>query len=113
MLQYKIKNESDSNYNKNWSKTNWQRTTLYPILSICNSQNIQKENMENILENLEKIIQLCGQRLDTFEWGTIIEILSILINFNVEKTFILVKKMLNDYKEYFSHFIIIYLLFLI
>ena len=113
LLQYKLKSETDSNFNKNWSKTNWQRTTLYPILSICNSQNFQKENIENILENLEKIIQLCGQRLDTFEWGTIIEILSILINFNVEKNFILDKKMLNDYKEYFSPFNIIPLLSLI
>ena len=109
---YKIKNNLDSNYNEAWSKETWQRTIFSPYLQIVN-QPITKEKVDKIIENLHKIIQISGEKMDTFGWASFIEICSILLNTNSNKTFNLIKQTLNDYKVYLSPFNIIPMLSLL
>ena len=112
LQNYKIKNNLDSNYNESWSKENWQRTIFSPYLQIVN-QRITKEKVDKIIENLHKIIQISGEKMDTFGWASFIEICSILLNTNSNKTFNLIKQTLNDYKVYLSPFNIIPMLSLL
>ena len=112
LQNYKIKNNLDSNYNESWSKENWQRTIFSPYLQIVN-QRITKEKVDKIIENLHKIIQISGEKMDTFGWASFIEICSILLNTNSDKTFNLIKQTLNDYKVYLSPFNIIPMLSLL
>ena len=109
---YKIKNNLDSNFSEDWSEETWQRTIFSPYLEIAN-QPITKEKVDKIIENIQKIIQISGEYMDTFGWASFIEICSSLLNTNSEKTFNLVKQTLNDYKVYFSPFNIIPMLSLL
>ena len=110
--KYKIKEVSLPDYNPNWGKESYQRTTLNPLNQIA-SQTLEPSTVLRFLDNLSKVIQHTGKYLDTFGWSSFIEICSIMINNNSEKTFDLVKLILNDYNVFLTPYNIIPILSLL
>jgi hypothetical protein len=75
LAQYKI----EGNEFTDWTYENWQKTLLIPYKTVGNNNISQNINL-NIIYNLSKILQNCGQVLNASGWTNYIEICQILIS---------------------------------
>lgn len=97
---------SEENSLQKWTFENWQKTIFSPFGKIASStsQNISL----NIIYNLSKIIQNCGQCLDSSGWSSYIEVCENLIKNSDEilcdNTFKLIEQIVNEYLDYLTPF---------
>jgi hypothetical protein len=89
LTQYKCKSQNNDDLNneeenshqvfyEQWSKEVWQKTIFIPFINIASSNISQTINM-NIIYNLSKILQNCGQLLNSSGWTSFIKSCEILI----------------------------------
>lgn len=104
---------SSPDYISSWGRDSFQRTTFNPLVLIA-SQSLTPENYNHLLDNMGVIVRNAGNNFSTFGWSSFIEISSIMINNNSEKTFDLVKLVLStDYINHLTPYNIIPLLSLL
>ena len=106
----KIESNIKDNLNeeeKAWVNEKWQKLLFKPLLNILSQSNIYGLIKERIFFDLNKIIQQCGHFIDLYGWESIIQLCTILCNYDIENTFLAVKQMLNDYNVYIALFNII------
>ena len=96
------KNLNDEN--KIWINEKWQKLLFAPLLNILSQSNLYGLIKEKIFLDLNKIIQQCGNYIDLYGWESIIQLCTILCNYDIENTFLAVKQILNDYVLYITLF---------
>jgi hypothetical protein len=91
--------------NDDWNSENWQKTIFQPFKLIASTDISQHINL-NIIYNLSKILQNCGQFLNFNGWNSYIETCQILISKSDEvqcdNTFKLLEQIINEYNDYLS-----------
>lgn len=110
--KFVVKPASSPDYISSWGRESFQRTTFNPLMLIA-SQSLAPEIYSHLLDNMGVIVRHTGKYFDTFGWSSFIEICSIMINNNSEKTFDLVKLVLSDYNPFLTPYNIIPLLSLL
>ena len=93
--------------NKIWINERWQKLLFSPLLTILSQIELFEYIKEKIFVGLNKIIQQSGHFIDSYGWESIIQSCIILSNYDIEKTFITIKSILNDYNIYLTLFNII------
>ena len=117
LLKYKnIKSSINKNINeenKIWINEKWQKVLFSPLLTLLSQPELFVLLRQKIFISIEKIIQKSGNYIDSYGWDSIIQTCIILSNYNFENSFLIIKEILNNYKEYLSIFNVIPLMKLI
>lgn len=106
LTQYKPSSSEESE----WDYDNWQNTLFMPYKLIA-GRFISRDINLNIIYNLSKVLQNCGQYLNATGWTNYIEICDILISKSDEmicdNTFKLIEQIINEYLDYLTPFNIV------
>ena len=93
--------------NKIWINERWQKVLFSPLLTLLSQVELFELIKGKIFIGLNKIIQQSGHFIDLFGWESIIQSCYILSNYDIENSFLIVKRILNDYNIYLTLFNII------
>ena len=93
--------------NKIWINERWQKILFSPLLTLLSQVELYKLIKGKIYIGLNKIIQQSGHYIDLFGWESIIQSCFILLNYDIENSFLPIKRILNNYNIYLSLFNII------
>jgi len=88
-----------------WDKEKWQNTIISPFVKIAACFYSTAIN-SNIIYNLSKILQNCGQNLNTSGWNSYIQVCKTLIlksdEILCDNTFKLIEQIVNEYLDYLT-----------
>ena len=93
--------------NKIWINERWQKVLFSPLLTLLSQVELFELIKDKIFIGLNKIIQQSGHFIDLFGWESIIQSCYILSNYDIENSFLIIKRILNDYNIYLTLFNII------
>ena len=99
--------EKDKNSNKDnnwWLNEKWQKKLFAPLASFTSEHNLLELTKNRLFICIKTIIQQSGNYIDIFGWESILKTCQILINFNIEEVFLIIKLILNDYNAYLTIF---------
>lgn len=99
--------EKDKNSNKDnnwWLNEKWQKKLFAPLASFTSEHNLLELTKNRLFICIKTIIQQSGNYIDLFGWESILKTCQILINFNIEEVFLIIKLILNDYNAYLTIF---------
>ena len=102
--------EKDNNNNKDniwWLNEKWQKKLFIPLNSFTTEHNLIELTKNRLFICISTIIQQSGNYIDLFGWESILKICQILINYNIEEIFLIIKLILNDYNSYLTIFNVI------
>ena len=88
--------------NKIWIENEWQKLLFTRFLTMLSQPELYKLIKNKIFNCLKKIIQKNVKNLDSFGWESIIQSYCIISNYDVENTFLSVKRLLSDYNSNLS-----------
>ena len=81
---------------------------LFTLLnSFTTEHNLIELTKNRLFICISTIIQQSGIYIDLFGWESILKICQILINYNIEEVFLIIKLILNDYNSYLTIFNVI------
>ena len=99
--------QKDNNSNRDnnwWLNEKWQKTLFTPLDSFTKEHNLIESTKNRLFICITTIIQQSGNYIDLFGWESILKISQILINYNIEEVFLIVKLILNDYNSFLTIF---------
>ena len=101
-----IKQKTD-NIDNNWWLNEKYQVKLFSILNSFTEHNLIELTKNRLYICITTIIQQSGNYIDLFGWESIFKICQILINYNIEEIFLIIKLILNDYNSYLTIFNVI------
>ena len=102
--------EKDINSNKDnnwWLNEKWQKNLFNPLNTFTAEHNLMELTKNRLFICITTIIQQSGNYIDIFGWESVLKICQILINYNIEETFLIIKLILNEYNSYLTIFNVI------
>ena len=103
----KSKDENSTKDNNWWLSQKWQKKLFTLLNSFTTEHNLIELTKNRLFICISTIIQQSGNYIDLFGWESILKICQILINYNVEEVFLIIKLILNDYNSYLTIFNVI------
>ena len=99
--------QKGENLDNNWWINEKYQIKLFSPLNSFTDHNLIKLTNNRLYICLSTIIQQSGNYIDLFGWESILKICQILINYNIEEIFLIIKLILNDYDAYLTIFNVI------
>ena len=102
--------DKDNNMNKDnnwWLNDKWQKKVFTPLTYFTSNHNLIELTKNRLFICVKTIIEQSGNYIDLFGWESILKICQILINYNIEEIFLIIKLILNDYNAYLTIFNVI------
>ena len=106
-IEANIKEKDNNKDNNWWLNEKWQKRLFNPLNSFTTEHNIIELTKNRLFICITTIIQQNGNYINLFGWESILKICQILINYNIEEIFLIIKLILNEYNSYLTIFNVI------
>ena len=106
-IETNIKEKNENKDNNWWLNEKWQKKLFIPLTFFTKDHNLIELTKNRIYICISTIIQQSGNYIDLFGWESILKICQVLINYNIEEIFLIIKLILNDYNSYLTIFNVI------